>query len=475
MKREFRRTSIITAGCFAVLGGIGFARLYDFTNLAFILGAGFLIILAAKKPRLSLFIIAIAFGFMLGWWRGSISYSELNYLRSFSGQEVTVEGIAKTDSIYGDKSQVEFELERVSLVNPDNSQLPGVFKISGYGEPMIYRGDLVEVTGKLFPTRGSKQAVIAYADLARLGDAKSWDESLRQNFVAGMYNALPEPQASFGLGLLIGQRSTLPTATLLALSAVGLTHIIAVSGYNLTILVRAVNRTKIFGSRFQQLMASLLLIGVFILITGFSASIVRAGLIAGLGLWAWYYGRTLRPILAIAFTACLTGLINPFYVWSDVGWYLSFLAFFGVLITAPALVKRFYKNKKPKWFMLVLIETLCAYVMTLPLIMYIFGQVSVVALVANLLVIPLIPLAMFFSVIAGIAGTIIPQFSAYIALPAKILLSYILDVADALASLSFAQVSAKLSTPQMLVMYGLVIALVVILILKNDRIGRLRS
>src|SRR5205807_2186671 len=104
-----------------------------------------------------------------------------------------------------------------------------------------------------------------------------------------------------------------------------------VSGYNLTIIIRGLNRLKL-GSKYQRLILSLAFIAFFVLVTGFSASIVRAAIVSTLSLWAWFYGRKIRAVLLIAFTAALTGLINPFYIWGDLGWYLSFLAFFGVLI-----------------------------------------------------------------------------------------------------------------------------------------------
>src|SRR5207237_6670305 len=110
-----------------------------------------------------------------------------------------------------------------------------------------------------------------------------------RRFSSGMQSALPEPQASFGLGLLIGQRNTLPQEITNQLIMVGLVHIVAVSGYNLTILVRAANRLKL-GSKYQQLLLSLGLISVFVLMTGFRASIVRAPIVSLLILRVWHSG-----------------------------------------------------------------------------------------------------------------------------------------------------------------------------------------
>lgn len=346
-----------------------------------------------------------------------------NQLKHLTAQKVMITATATTDSIYGNRSQIEFNANHVTL---SEKPLAGSFKISGFGVPMVYRGDKVRISGKIFPTRGSNQARIAYAKLEIISEDSSWVNGFTRRFSAGMQSALPEPNASFGLGLLIGQRNTLPQELTNQLIMVGLVHIVAVSGYNLTILVRAVGRLKL-GSKYQRLIASLALIGFFILMTGFSASIVRAAIISILSLWAWYYGRKIRPILLISFTAALTGLINPFYVWGDLGWYLSFLAFFGVLLVAPLVSKSFFR-KEPKVLGMVVLETLCAELMTLPLIMMSFGQLSLIGLAANALVVPLIPVAMLVSAIAAFAGMLVPEIAGWLAWPANILLTYILDI-----------------------------------------------
>jgi competence protein ComEC len=323
--------------------------------------------------------------------------------------------------------------------------------------PMVYRGDSVIVTGKIFPSRGSNQARIAYAQLERVGADSSKIHDLTRKFDAGIQSALPEPQASFGLGLLIGQRTTLPPNIMASLTAVGLVHIVAVSGYNLTILVRGVGRVRL-GSKYQKLILSLSLIVAFVLITGFSASIVRAALVSILGLWAWYYGRQIKPVLLIAFAAAVTGVWNPYYVWSDLGWYLSFLAFFGVLVVAPVISKRFFK-KPPKLLTMVVIETLSAELMTLPLILMTFSQLSLIALVANALIVPLVPLAMLLSAIAGTAGAIAPQIAGWVAFPARILLTYMLDIVHVLSSLPSVLVHRSISLRYMLGLYGLVLVM----------------
>src|SRR5690606_22117849 len=100
------------------------------------------------------------------------------------------------------------------------------------------------------------------------------------HFAAGLQSALPEPQASFGLGILIGQRDTLPEKTSDMLKMVGLTHIIAVSGYNLTVLVRFTRRLLAKRSKFQATAGAIARILAFLLVTGGQPSIVRAAIIS---------------------------------------------------------------------------------------------------------------------------------------------------------------------------------------------------
>jgi competence protein ComEC len=459
--RKFRRTTLICIFCLAVLCGLGLARtIYiDFRAWPLLLAATCLLLLKTKSV-VSLFLV-ILLGLGFGLWRGDIYMHNVHLLKSMAEQKITITATATSDSIYGKKSQIQFTGANIQMISPYQSRLAGSFKLSGFGEQMVYRGDQVLVSGKLFPSRGSNQARIAYAKLSRLGSSSSVIYDLTRKFSAGMQNALPEPHASFALGLLIGQRTNLSQDLVAALTAVGLVHIVAVSGYNLTILVRGVGRLKL-GSKYQKLIASLGLIGVFVLITGFSASIVRAAIVSTLSLWAWYYGRQIKPLVLITFTAAITGLWNPFYVWGDLGWYLSFLAFFGVLVIAPLISARFFK-KQSKLLTLVVIETLSAEIMTLPLILMTFSQLSLVALLANALIVPLVPFAMLLSAVAGIAGAIVPQISGWFALPARLLLTFMLDCINALSSIPSVLVHRSIGLGYMLIFYAFVFMVIVIL------------
>ena len=205
------------------------------------------------------------------------------------------------------------------------------------------------------------------------------------------------------------------------------------------------------------------------MMTGFSASIVRAAIVSALSLWAWFYGRKVPAMLILAFTAALTGLINPFYVWGDLGWYLSFLAFFGILIISPILSARFFK-RQPKLLAATALETFCAELMALPFIMLMFGQLSLIGLIANVLVVPLIPLAMLLSAVAAFVGSLAPSIAGWVAWPANWLLTYILDLIRWFASLPGIFQKRTIGLALMLGFYAVLGA--ILLIIRRHKSGK---
>jgi len=268
---------------------------------------------------------------------------------------------------------------------------------------------------------------------------------VRDWFVEGIKRSIPEPEASLGIGYLVGQRQALPADLITALQVVGLTHVVVASGYNLTILVRLSRRLFIKISKYLSVLASGLMIVAFISITGASPSMVRAGLVSGLSLLAWYYGRKFHPVVLLLFVMAITVIINPSYIWGDLGWQLSFAAFAGVMILAPLAGRYLFDNKKLNVISQILIETVSAQIVTAPIIVLSFSQLSNVSIISNLLVLPFVPLAMLLTFIAGVGGLIAPSLASIIGLPAKWLLSYMISVVNNLASLPWAASSVNIS------------------------------
>lgn len=469
-RRRFRRTTLALLACAVFLGGLVLARSKVHISV-WIVVVLFVAAAVSLQRRSSITILCIVMAASsFGLWRGGVYLQQLQPYQSLALQPVVLTGTANIDAVYGKGGQLSFTMRHIELLKPYRRAVPGTIKVGGFGLTMVYRGDRLQVSGKLYPTRGANQATIGYAQLTQLGAQPSLLDSVRRKFSAGMQTALPEPEASFGLGLLVGQRNTLPADVSQALLMVGLTHIIAVSGYNLTVLLEAAKR--LFGGRSKVLytLLSLLLIAGFLLVAGTSASIVRAAVISIIGLTAWYFGRTVRPLLLILLAASLTAWANPVYLWADISWYLSFLAFFGVLVVAPQLSALLYRHKQPPLLMQIVIESLCAELMTIPFVLYIFGQVSLIGLVANMLVVALIPLAMLLGLLAGLAGMLVPAVVGWFAWPAGLLLTYMLDVAQLLSRIPHVfQENRYLSPIDMAACYALVVGVALFASLRRRR------
>jgi competence protein ComEC len=155
---------------------------------------------------------------------------------------------------------------------------------------------------------------------------------------------------------------------------------------------------------------------------GWTPSILRAGIMTILSLLAWYSGRVFAPWRIILIVMAATLMINPGFM-VDMGWQLSFASYAGIMIIAPRMTKFFYGMKKPGFMGSMIIATVAATIMTLPIILYHYGMVSLISVVANLLILPTLPYAMGLVFLTGVfAG--MPVISAVISWGAEMLLKY---------------------------------------------------
>ena len=306
----------------------------------------------------------------------------------------------------------------------------------------IVRGDTVTLTGVVGEGFGTFVATLNNAQIVHIERPVPGDvgRRVREWFSAGARAAIDEPYVSLGLGYLTGQKSALSESLTDALQIAGLTHIVVASGYNLTILVRLARRLFVRHSVFSAFWSAAGMIIAFVSVTGLSPSMTRAGLVSGLSLLAWRYGRRFHPLVLLPFAAMLTVVWQPSYAWGDVGWLLSFSAFFGVMILAPLLQAYFFGRAPPGTLRQVLGETFSAQLATLPVIVVTFGVLSNVAIMANAMIVPLVPLAMLGTFLAGIFGLVLPaDIASFLATPVEWLLGYMVWCAEWWASLPWAQ------------------------------------
>ena len=185
------------------------------------------------------------------------------------------------------------------------------------------------------------------------------------------------------------------------LKIVGLSHVVVASGFCLSILVEFARKIAGKLSRFAGYFFAFVLISVFIIMTGFSPSLIRAGIVSVVSLFASYYGRKFHPGRLLVYAAALSVLIRPTLI-ADLAWQLSFLSFAGILLITPVLQAYFYGKKPPGWLASMVFATISAQLACLPLSVYTFGQFSIISLVTNILITPLIPIIMVLTFIISI-------------------------------------------------------------------------
>lgn len=406
-----------------------------------------------------MWMVALAFigGLLIGLWRGSLDQDGLSAYDNLVGQTVIVSGTIDEDIDTNQRDQLVLRIRDLSV---DAGNLPGKIWVTTSNRLNLKRSDHVTVSGQLSDGFGSFAASMYSGKITQVTRQEPGDVALRirDGFGIGVNRALQNTEASLGLGYLVGQRRGLPEELDTALQAAGLTHIVVASGYNLTILVRLARRLFETISKYLSLLASGGMIISFIAITGLSPSMSRAGLVAGISLLAWYYGRRFHPLVLLPLAMAITLLVQPSFAWGDLGWQLSFAAFAGVMILAPLLQVYFFGDKPERPLRRIFIETIAATIATLPILLGSFGEFSIVAPIANMLILPLVPLAMLLTFVAGIAGLIVPSFAVVAGFPAQVVLTYMTSTAQFMGEIPWAVQEFEIPAVVVIVAY-VVIAL----------------
>lgn len=459
--RRFHSAYGLAWVCFGLLCGLGLSKIVMIRSWTILLCAIVVTIVCFIRLRWYMIGVMTMMAIIVGIIHGSFWREALNAVEGRQGNMTEIQGVVADDPVVTARGDTTISISHLVL---DNASYRGSVWATLRGEHILSRGDTVTIKGQPKSGFGPYQLVFSYPDVVSSQPSGDKMVQLRDNFARAVRRDVVEPAASLGIGFVVGQKSALPHQLDEQLRIVGLTHLIVASGYNLTILVRAAKRLFEKRSKFLVLFATTIMTIGFMAISGASPSMTRAGLVAGLSIAVWYYGRTFHPIMLILYVAALTGMLNPQYLWSDIGWWLSFLAFIGVLIVSPMLINMIYRtnDKNPHGIVQIMSETISAQLMTLPLILLVFGKLPVLSVVANILTAPLVPLAMLFTTIAGVGSMIATWGGSVFGLPAEILLSYFIAIVRLLALPPWSQLDMAISAPVMIALYIVVAGIGVI-------------
>lgn len=274
----------------------------------------------------------------------------------------------------------------------------------------------------------------------------------KRAFLESISRVIPEPASSLLGGLVVGAKQSLGEKLLDDFRAVGIVHIVVLSGYNVTIVAEALMRFFSFLPRIASLWVGAGSIVLFAIMTGAGATIVRASIMALFVILARATGRTSEITRALFIAGFLMVLFNPKILIFDISFQLSFLATLGLILFPPLLEKYFQFVPTRFQFREFALATIATQIFVLPLLLYKIGQLSLVALPVNLLVLVFIPLTMLFGFLTGMVGFLSIALSVPFAFITYGFLAYELKVVEIFSALPFA--SVQIETFPLWLMFG---------------------
>lgn len=267
---------------------------------------------------------------------------------------------------------------------------------------------------------------------------KSLLYKFRTNFIANINRVIPMPESDLANGIIIGARGGFDEDTKNEFIETGTIHIIALSGYNVSIVAEEV--MKVFSLVFSQITSIVLgivVILLFIVMTGASSTAIRAGIMATIMLLGRMTGRNYLAGRALVIAGLVMIAYDP-RVLFDMSFQLSFIATGGVLFLTPKIINWFRFLPMRFGIREMVASTFSATISVLPILLYLTGVLSLVSIPANILILLFIPTAMLFVFITGISGFISPIISIPFGFISYMILLYILSVIHLLGKLSFA-------------------------------------
>lgn len=442
-----------------------------------------------RAVLIALIIIAGA----LGIFRYASVVSSAPDLSSYYGKMVNISGVIALEP-ESDGTMQRITLGVKSLDGKKTSRGFGVF-VTARNFPQYDIGDLLEAQGRLDDPHESR--ITGYADrleskdifalmyfprLEKTGSGEiSWLRlalaRTKETFEEKINIVLPEPQAAFLKGLLLGERRDLPQSLRDDFATTGTTHIVALSGYNITLVGGFFMSALLFLTvpfTFAFWLA-VFAITLFVLLTGASPSVVRAGMMGILLLIARKEGRLYHMGNALALAGAVMLWFNPLLLRFDAAFELSFLATIGLVYLSPR-VERIYersgeriknvlkrtryhkmfplarqrdKNAELFSFRNIFIETTSAQICVAPLLIFLFGRLSLISPITNLLILIAVPYAMAVGFVAACAAFFSSALGRVIGWGAWILLEYMMQVIRWFALVPFA--SVHLDSPPVLI------------------------
>ncbi|HID51670.1 MAG TPA: DNA internalization-related competence protein ComEC/Rec2 [Anaerolineae bacterium] len=401
--------------------------------------------------------------------------------------DITLTGLVAEEPEVTDRS-INLRLNAASVTLPDGRILPvtGLVQVRAYRYPEIEYGMKLELYGRLetppsdgdFNYRAYLERQNVYSSMSLpyvtvLGEGEGSPLyhailTVKHRAQESITQLLPSPQSALLSGILLGNDNGMPPDLADDFRNTGMTHIIAISGFNIAILIAIL--MGLTGSWLPQrpaVIVSIAGIVFYTIMVGADASVVRAAVMGSVYLIAArWMGRPNYAFASLFLAGWLMTLIRPFTLW-DVGFQLSFTATLGLMLYADGLTQwtrrqllRVADRQTVRHVMAVISEavliTLAAQILTLPLMIGYFRQISLISLPANALILPAQPGVMIWGGLATIVGMISPALAQPIAWVAWLFLTYTISLVRMFARVPGAALPVDVSWTAVILIYLLI-------------------
>ncbi|KKP37744.1 hypothetical protein A2483_02810 [Candidatus Peregrinibacteria bacterium RIFOXYC2_FULL_33_13] len=362
----------------------------------------------SRNYILALFLIGFfVFGvFRLNLWENKekrLWYYQLNH------EKLLIQGqIKKKFSSLDNQSKYIFQVELI-----ENEEIEENILLYMKRYPELETGDRLKMTGQLREPASRYQNYLKIYDVRfvvfdaeilyveKCGNGFKYALSkVRLKILDIIKVIFPEPYSGFMNGIFLGEKNDLPEELNQKMRLAGLSHILVVSGYNITLIAICSNYLFSFLGRKIRIVLTGIMILFFMFLAGFDSSILRAGIMGVLSLFALWCGRIYEVFTGIFFAAFLMCLLNPMLIFYDDGFKLSFLATMGIALGAEHF-KILGNNLKLNSVINDLLSvTFSAQLAVLPILVFKYHQFTFFSFISNLLVVPLIPWTMLLGAIS---------------------------------------------------------------------------
>lgn len=259
----------------------------------------------------------------------------------------------------------------------------------------------------------------------------------RQKFKAIIDTQLSLPASGLLNAMLLNYRREITPELSLAFNKTGLTHIIAISGLNITLIATmlfelfialGIKRKKVFW-------LAMTILTIYVLMIGAPASAARALIMSGIFLYALSIGRLSTGFNALMLAAVILLLINPYALVYDIGFQLSFLAVLSLMLFYEKILDWLKFLPENLQIRALVTMTLAAQILTLPVIIYYFGRISLIAPIANILVVPVLPIMTIAGFILIGAGLVSGHLAFILGIVLYVIMGYIIKVVELLSKI----------------------------------------